>query len=186
MVFVALLVILAALAAGCGGSEPESAPAAQPTEATTTTDLTTTTTPATTEEKKPEKRAKALPGLPAFTAGYRGGIKLNSSPIPPRESGDAHLGTKNVFVSKPIGPNGRFPNGTIVVKEASRPGTDFIGLIATMRKVKGADPAHNDWIFVEWARDDPNERFTELARDGVCWGCHAGALDSDYVFTAAP
>jgi hypothetical protein len=71
-----------------------------------------------------------------------------------------------------------------VVKEATRPGKDFIGLLATMRKQKGADPEHNDWVFVEYTRDGVNEPFSELARGTVCWSCHAGAAESDYVFTA--
>lgn len=138
--------------------------------------------PGTTETAPPEKpKAKALPGLPAWTAGYRGWTKLNAEPLAPRDS-DPHLGTKNVFASKPA-QDGVFPVGTIIVKEGFRPGKDFIGLIATMRKIEGADPEHDDWVWVEWARDEASDRLTELARDGVCWSCHVGAEDKDYVFT---
>jgi hypothetical protein len=70
----------------------------------------------------------------------------------------------------------------VIVKEGIRPDTDFIGLIAAMRKVAGADPDHNDWIFVEWVRDGPNARFEELARDATCWGCHGDAAATDYVW----
>ena len=165
---------------GCG-SEKKAAPTVpigQPT--TTAGEETTTREETTTAEEQP----KAMPGLPAFTAGYSGWTKLNAKPLPPRDS-DPHLGTKNVYASREPGSNGLFPNGTIVVKEGFRPGKDFIGLIATMRKRKGADPAHNDWVFVEWARDSENEPFSELARGAVCYGCHVGASKSDYVWTAA-
>src|ERR671914_48140 len=50
---------------------------------------------------------------------------------------------------------------------AERPGKDFIGLVATMRKIEGADPEHNDWVFVEWARESADEPFTELASGQV-------------------
>jgi hypothetical protein len=184
-------VALAALAAACGGSsEPSEAPAAAPTttaqaeetstEETTTEDATTGAT--TTEAAPPPPRAKAPPGVPGFVAGYRGWIKLNAEPIPPRDS-DPHNGTKNVFASRRVGGNGRFPNGTVVVKEATRPGADFIGLIAIMRKQRGADPAHNDWVFVEYTREAANPRFGLQAEGAVCYGCHVGAADRDYVFT---
>ena len=70
----------------------------------------------------------------------------------------------------------------MIVKEGIRPGTDFIGLIATMRKAKGADPEHGDWIFVEWARDSRDAPFEVLARDATCWGCHGEAAATDYVW----
>jgi hypothetical protein len=136
--------------------------------------------PSTTEPAPPAP--KAPPGAPDYVAGYRDWVKLNDAPIPPRDA-DPHNGTKNVYASKDRRPNGRFPYGTIVVKDASRPGTDFIGLIAVMRKERGADPAHNDWVFVEYTRDAPNERFEKIAAGSVCWTCHMGALESDYVFT---
>jgi hypothetical protein len=174
-----LLVPLAAIVlVGCG-SEKKAAPTVpleQPT--TTTPEQTTTQEETTTAEEKP----KALPGLPAFTAGYTEWTKL-ARRLPPRDS-DPHLGTKTVYASKAAGPSGLFPNGTVIVKEAFRPGKDFIGLIATMRKRKGADPEHNDWVFIEYAREGAGDPFRELARDAVCYGCHVGAADSDYVWTA--
>jgi hypothetical protein len=187
-------VALATVAAACGGSsEPPEAPAAAPETTTqaeeTTTEGTTTedaTTGATSTEAAPPPppppKAKAPPGVPRFVAGYRSWIKLNGEPIPPRDS-DPHNGTKNVFASRRMGGNGRFPNGTVVVKEATRPGTDFIGLIAIMRKQRGADPAHNDWVFVEYTREAANARFGLQAEGAVCYGCHVGAADRDYVFT---
>jgi Cytochrome P460 len=180
----ATAVVLAALATGCGGpSEPEGAPPVPaPAESLPAdTGATSTAPPA----EPPEAKPKPLPGLPAYTAGYDAWTPLTRKPIPPRESGDAHLGTKQVFASKRRREDGLFPYGTIIVKEASRPSNDFIGLIAVMRKERGADPAHNDWSFVEWTRDGPDERFTLQARDSVCWSCHVGAQQTDYVWIYA-
>jgi len=130
----------------------------------------------------PRTKPKAPPGVPGFVAGYRGWVKLNETPIPPRES-DPHNGTKNVYASRRPAADGVFRNGSIVVKEAVRPGADFIGLIAIMRKRAGADPAHNDWVFVEYTRESAGARFIEIASGTVCWSCHVGAEDTDYVFT---
>jgi hypothetical protein len=174
-----LLVCAALVTTGCGaGDEPETAPAPPATSAPATT--VETSEPVTTEPAS--VKPKAPPGAPKFIAGYQDWTKLNDRPIGPRDS-DPHLGTKNVYASEAQRANGRFPNGTIVVKEATRPGKDFIGLLATMRKQKGADPEHNDWVFVEYTREGANQPFSELARGTVCWSCHVGAAESDYVFT---
>jgi hypothetical protein len=171
----ALLLVAALVATGCGaGDEPETAPVPPATSVPATTAA--TTEPATPDPKAP-------PGAPKFIAGYKDWPKLNDQPIGPRDS-DPHLGTKNVYASEAQQANGRFPNGTIIVKEATRPGKDFIGLLATMRKQRGADPEHNDWVFVEYTREAGNDAFSELARGTVCWSCHVGAAESDYVFTA--
>jgi hypothetical protein len=148
------LLVTAALLAACGSSDEEATP---PQPAPTATSETTTEPPevpgTTTEVPAP------LPGLPKSIAGYRDWIKLNKAPIAPRDS-DPHLGTKEVYASKEMRSNGLFPNGTIIVKEATRPGKDFLGLIAIMRKERGADPAHNDWLFVEYTRDSRKYVFT--------------------------
>jgi Cytochrome P460 len=186
----ARIVVLAAVVlalAACGGDpEPPPPPAAAPEPQTTTAPETTTeaqtTEETTTEAAPPPPTPKAPPGVPDFVAGYRDWAKLNDAPIPPRDS-DPHNGTKDVFASKERLANGRFPVGTVVVKEATRPGADFIGLIAIMRKQRGADPEHNDWVFVEYTREAADATFGEQAAGAVCWSCHVGARDLDYVFT---
>ena len=170
----AFLLLLAL--ASCGSEEPGPTAAPPAATSTATTAEGTTTAPATRS-----RAAEALPGLPPWTAGYREWTRLTDEPLPPRDA-DPHLGTKTVYASKPA-TGGTFPADTVIVKEAFRPGKDFIGLIATMRKEPGADPEHGDWVFVEWARDAEDEAFTELARDAVCWTCHMGVADRDYVFT---
>ena len=185
----ALLLALVVALAACGGEpDPPSAPAPAPEPETTTTTPppptgeATTTEETTTEAAPPQPEPKAPPGVPSFVAGYRDWAKLNDAPIPPRDS-DPHNGTKDVFASRERLANGRFPAGTVVVKEATRPGADFIGLIAIMRKQRGADPEHNDWVFVEYTREAANTAFSEQAAGAVCWSCHVGARDLDFVFT---
>jgi hypothetical protein len=123
--------------------------------------------------------AKPLPGLPAYTAGYKGWHKLNRVPLPQRPS-DAHPGTKNVFVSRRA-RSGRYPLGTVVVKEVFRKGQRFPYVIAVMRKTTAR--AHNGWQMIEWSRGSAGSRFSLLAQGAICYGCHVGAKRTDYVFT---
>ena len=156
--------------AGCGGSDETVVPTQPPTPP-----------PATTEETTTEAAAEPLPGLPADLVDYASWSRLNEEPIPPRAS-DPHEGTKNVYASFLADPEG-FPEGTTIVKEAARPGTDFVGLIAMMRKERGAQPDHNDWIWVEYTRSDADDEFREVASGAVCYTCHVQARETDYVFT---
>lgn len=197
----------AILAAGCGSAgeaeqnAPPSPPPASAEEPATEPPPAQTETPtpccaATTAEPPPEPPPaepppaeppppEALPGLLDYTAGYRDWLLLNEEPIPPNPERDAHLGTKNVYASLEADRSGGaivYPDGAIIVKEANRPDTDFIGLIAVMRKTAGADPEHGDWVFVEWTRSSPDEPFAETASDAVCWSCHVGAEQTDWVW----
>ncbi len=190
-----LLAMIAALSAGvlvagCGGDDGDSAAA--------TTEAPTETTPDPAPEPDPEPEPPAEPdppptpkpdpGLPEDTAGFRDGLKLNSAPIPPN-AGAPHGETKNVYVNQTretIAPGGTqafpYPDGSIVVKTGSRGGDDA-AIVAIMRKVAGADPEHGDWEFIEFSRSATSDPYTVLAQDAVCWTCHAGATDSDWVFT---
>jgi hypothetical protein len=128
-------------------------------------------------------QALPLPGLPAYTAGYRQWTKLNARPIPPRATGDAHRGTKNVYASK-LPPRGssRYPVGTVIVKEIVRPSSSFVGVVAAMRKQAGVS-ANNGWQMIEWSRPAPRSRFTVLAQGRLCFSCHVQVKSRDYVFT---
>ncbi|HJV29356.1 MAG TPA: cytochrome P460 family protein [Gaiellaceae bacterium] len=124
--------------------------------------------------------ASPLPGLPRYTAGYTGWTKLNSKPIPPRPV-DAHRSVKNVYASK-VPRAGRYPVGTVIVKEGRQRSGAPVTLIAVMRKLRVTGP-HNGWQMIEWTRPSGNARFTELARGSVCTSCHFRARKTDYVFT---
>jgi hypothetical protein len=201
------LVAAVVLLAACGGSEPSAEPAPSPPEPAPAPAEPAPPAPppppaepppppepppATTEpppepEPSPEPEPTPLPGegLPEDILGYQDWLKLNEQPVPPIEGGDPHLGTKDVFASQEADRSGGslvYPDGTIVVKEAKRPDTDFIGLVAIMRKEAGADPEHGDWVFIEYTRSSPEEPFGVQARDDVCWGCHVGAQQTDWVW----
>jgi hypothetical protein len=123
-----------------------------------------------------------LPGLPAYTAGYQSWTKLNSKPIPPARS-DPHLGTKNVYASRlPRAGSALYPVGTVVVKDITRPGARFVGVVAVMRKQAGVK-ANNGWQMIEYTRSSSRSRFTVLAQGSICYSCHVGAKRTDYVFT---
>jgi hypothetical protein len=174
---------VALLVAGCGSDDDGSA----------TTEATTEAAPEPAPEPEPPAEpdpppAVADPGLPQYTAGFRDGLKLNAAPIPPN-AGAPHGETKNVYVNQTrdaIAPGGTqafpYPEGTVVTKTGSRSGDDA-AIVAIMRKVAGADPEHGDWEFIEFSRSSAGEPYTVLAQDSVCWTCHAGATDTDWVFT---
>ncbi|MDH3226597.1 MAG: cytochrome P460 family protein [Thermoleophilia bacterium] len=171
------------LLAGCGEDDDGAA----------TNEATTETAPAPEPEPEPPTEPDPPPpvaeaGLPDYTAGFRDGLKLNAAPIPP-SAGAPHGETKNVYVNQrreAIAPGGTqgypYPDGSLVVKTGSR-GGDEAAIVAIMRKIAGADPEHGDWQFTEFSRSAASEPYTVLARDSVCWTCHAGATDSDWVFT---
>jgi hypothetical protein len=120
------------------------------------------------------------PGLPSYTAGYTGWTKLNSKPIP-RRAVDAHSSIKNDYASK-TPRAGRYPVGTVIVKEGRQRAGAPVTLIAVMRKLRATGP-HNGWQMIEWTRPSGNARFTELARGQICTSCHFRARKTDYVFT---
>jgi len=124
-------------------------------------------------------KAKPLPGLPAYTAGYKSWPRINRKPIPPR-SNDAHFGTKNIYASKRI-RGGRYPVGTVIVKEITRSGV--VSVVAVMRKIEGFSPRNNDWQMIEYIRDSARTRFGVLAQGQVCYSCHVQARKNDFVFT---
>jgi hypothetical protein len=121
-----------------------------------------------------------LPGLPSYTAGYTSWTKLNTKPIP-RRAVDAHSSIKNVFASK-LPRAGRYPVGTVIVKEGRQRAGAPVTLIAVMRKLRATGP-HNGWQMIEWTRSSGRARFSELARGQVCTSCHFQARKTDYVFT---
>lgn len=127
------------------------------------------------------ERPRPLPGLPAFTAGYKGWIKLNARPIPPRAS-DAHRGTKNVYASK-RSVRRRYPVGTVIVKEIIRPGARYVGVVAVMRKARSSSAPNNGWQMIEYERRAVTSRFRVLAQGSICTSCHVQAKANDYVFT---
>lgn len=128
--------------------------------------------------------AAGLPGIPAVYQPYRSWHKVNAKPIPDTPTTAHPAGVKNVYASKRK-RGARYPYGTLIVKEGltTAGGKRFVSLIAAMRKIRGVDPQHGDWQFREWTRSRPGARFSLIAKDATCWGCHSLAKKSDWVYT---
>ena len=129
--------------------------------------------------------AAPLPGAPRYIAGYRKWLKINRKPIPNSPTTAHPAAVKDVFVNRKTFPRTakfRLPYGTILVKEG-RSDDGTVVLLAVMRKIKGADPKHNDWSFIEYTRSSASDRFGVQAKGAICWGCHQGVAQRDYVWT---
>ena len=131
------------------------------------------------------RAATAPPGAPAYIAPYHSWLKINKKPIPNSPTTAHPASVKDVFVNVkkfPRTANIRLPYGTIVVKEGrAKDGT--VTLLAVMRKMKGADPKHNDWVWKEYTRASATDRFSLTASGAVCWGCHQAVAAHDYIWT---
>ncbi len=192
--------VLAAVAAGvaggvaCGGGDDGTGDAGSAPAPATSAPATSAPARTTAPTARPAPRPRALPGLPAWTAGFQSWPTLNREPIPQdsaqsqRVGFDAHPSVKDVHVRLPAGAarpavGEPWPDGTDIVKAGRRDGA--IVLVAVMRKVAGSDPEHGDWEFREWLRDGAGEDLVTEDRltGATCWGCHATAAGTDFVFT---
>ncbi len=77
---------------------------------------------------------------------------------------------------------GRYPDGSIIVKENYAPDGKKLGAITVMKKVKGYDPDHGDWF---WAKYTPDGGVAAAGKVQSCIACHSRASGQDYVFSAA-
>ena len=127
--------------------------------------------------------------LPDAVEGYADRCpKLNPSEIPPYD-GDPHPGMKNVYACdvdrSVVEANLRpFPEGTVIVKESTRPGesTPLVGGHRTASRTAAG------------ARDEYTRNFSDeslrrnLAGQSICTDCHqrARALDSNITRFARP
>ncbi|MBI2861046.1 MAG: cytochrome P460 family protein [Chloroflexi bacterium] len=87
--------------------------------------------------------------------------------------------TDNAF-SAIDGKEGSIPNGSIVVKENYMP-DKTLAAITVMYKVKGYDPEHNDWFWLKYA---PDGKIDVSGKVDMCYGCHGGKRDNDYIMTS--
>ncbi len=111
----------------------------------------------------------------------------------------AHGGTKTIYVSNAAAARASrgkrsflYPRGTTIVKtgtERTADGRRFLALVAIMEKTRRTDrrlgPRPEDWTWAEYTRDAPGEplRLVASGSQGVCTGCHAAALRTDFAFT---
>lgn len=124
--------------------------------------------------------------LPADYALPADCLPATLEPIPPTED-DPHAGMKEVYycgtprielVDESGVPVLPVPDGTTVIKRATKEDQDYPWLIAHAEKVNG------EWRWTEWTRNFPNEAFAEIpVGEEVCTGCHKKAKSSDWIFT---
>ena len=121
--------------------------------------------------------------LPDDIADYRERcVKMNSNPLP-RTEDDPHEGTKDVFACdvprEMLEANERpFPDGTVIVKEATREDSDFPWLVATGRRIDGV------WQWNEYTRNFESEDFVEiLGPESTCIDCHEIVESVDWIYT---
>ena len=115
----------------------------------------------------------AANGLPSYTSGYAAWTKVNRKPF---STPGAHNGVKNVYTSKPRAANGKFPDGSVIVKSITEPGTKGLAAqVAVMRKLGGR------WRWVEYQRS--GSRYEVLAQGQLCVACHMQVRSNDWVFT---
>jgi hypothetical protein len=78
--------------------------------------------------------------------------------------------------------NGQYPVGTIFFKETKDGDGNIIEMTGMAKRGNEFDPDHNNW---EWFMLNPeNGQIADRGLfDGMCWGCHLSASNTDYVFT---
>ena len=121
--------------------------------------------------------------LPDDVTDYREDCtKMNAEPLPKRAD-DPHEGVKDVYACNvpeaDLVANERpFPDGTIIVKEATRSDANYPWLVATARKLDG------EWQWDEYTRNFEDEDFVHIiSGESVCIDCHDSAKDRDWIFT---
>ena len=75
---------------------------------------------------------------------------------------------------------GVLPEGSIIVKENYMSDGTFVGS-TVMYKVKGYDPAANDWFWVKWGAEGAIEKEGKVES---CISCHQTKRDNDFIWTS--
>lgn len=78
------------------------------------------------------------------------------------------------------GKKGSIPEGSIIVKENYMPDKS-LAAVTVMYKVKGFDPAHNDWFWLKYA---PDGTIDESGKVEGCYNCHGIRQANDYICTS--
>lgn len=110
--------------------------------------------------------------------------------------GPAHAGndstvTRYVYYKDDQNPvNGKYPVGTIIVKESYNPDMSVHEFTAMVKRGNNFNPSGGDWEWFMLAGDgeiavdnDGNPMRGADLMGGMCIGCHAQAADTDYSFS---
>jgi hypothetical protein len=109
--------------------------------------------------------------------------------------GDAHSGNDSTvtryiyFKDSQTSSGGKYPLGTIIVKESKNPDMSLHQLTAMVKRGNKFNPDHGDWEWFILAPDgkialdgDGNPIRGADLMGGMCYGCHSTAT-TDYVFS---
>ncbi|MBI4294907.1 MAG: cytochrome P460 family protein [Chloroflexi bacterium] len=78
------------------------------------------------------------------------------------------------------GKKGSISNGSIIVKENYMP-DKTLAAVTVMYKVKGYDPANNDWFWLKYA---PDGTINVQGKAQGCIDCHGQARNNDFIWTS--
>jgi hypothetical protein len=128
-------------------------------------------------------------GLPEPLPGYPSWLRLGGAASLPEGVSSPHLAAHQTFVSVPnpetekykVGKELPVPAeaGTVIAREAKKPGEGFISRLDAMKKGPGG------WEFGAFERAGAGEPFRESAADlAACSACHAKGGTSDSVFSS--
>ncbi len=119
-------------------------------------------------------------------------ILLNPTPIPPTtehdpSEDDPHEGYKNVYacdielgdlIDEFGAPRLPYPDGTVMVKESTKPEQGYVWLVALASKASGS------WVWEEYTRNFADEPLVQIpAPEEVCIDCHRKVEAIDYIYT---
>lgn len=121
-------------------------------------------------------------------------VAVNKGPSP--SLGEAHHGnnadaTRTIYFkdNQERASDGRFPVGTLVVKETKDAAGNTIEVTALVKRGNNFNPDHNDW---EWFMLNPDGTIKVDAgvtfrgaklMDGMCGACHTQAKSDDFIFS---
>jgi hypothetical protein len=100
--------------------------------------------------------------------------------------GQDELVTRTVYVKndQDRASDGKFPVGTLVVKESKKDGAVF-EMTAMVKRGNNFNPDNNDWEWFMLNEDGTIKIAMRGAKlmDGMCGMCHSGAKTKDFVFS---
>lgn len=114
------------------------------------------------------------------TGGYQGWAPFPGLPAGYYQGTQPHGALLKIYANRAMftAPD-QPPDGTIIVKENY--GNDRrLATVTLMRKVKGFDPANQDWW---WGQFGPGGLVQESGVVPACIGCHRNAQGGDYLFS---
>jgi hypothetical protein len=128
-------------------------------------------------------------------SGFRSWTQVATHQGPSPSLGEAHHGndatvTRTIYVknNQERGSDGKFPVGTLVVKETKKDGAT-IEMTAMVKRGNNFNPENNDWEWFMLNGDGTimtasgSEMRGAKLMDGMCGACHSQVKSKDFVFS---